>query len=117
MEMSPLPASPCPETRFRGGAPAYESGGRAFESLRVRHKISQENQSLRLNTKGLHPEVSLTFAAFDLPRATSGYLVGLLRLTYRGKIGEKIQDRGEIGEENVRQACESFWWRVACHPE
>lgn len=117
MEMSPLHASPCPETRFLDGAPAYESEGRAFESLRVRHQISQENQALRRNIKGLHPEVSLTFAAFGLPRATSGDLVGLLRLTYRGEIGEKIQDRGEIGEENVRQACESFWRRVACHPE
>lgn len=117
MELSPILLSPCPEMYFQDGAPAYESEGRAFESLRVRHQISQENQALRQNIKGLACGVSLTFAASGLPRATSGDLVGLFRLTYRGEIGEKIQDRGEIGEENVRQSCESFWRRLACHPE
>lgn len=117
MELSPILLSPCHEMCFQDGAPAYESEGRAFESLRVRHQNSQQNQPLSQSIKGLACGVSLTFAASGLPRATSSNLSGLLRLTYRGKIGEKIQDRGEIGEENVRQACESFWRRVACHPE
>lgn len=37
MELSPILLSLFPETTFQEGAPAYESGGRAFESLRVRH--------------------------------------------------------------------------------